>query len=315
MQYAGKTLTEISLAFGTAAELGPSPDASIPHGFSVKSPEGETYRFYVAKREELNVWLACLHALCYFTDFHERYDFARQIDKGKASRICLYKHRTTEEIVVAKIFDKETFLTKGYRLRALKNEISSMRRLQSKHTVCIKEFYQTETELIIVMDYMEGGTLFARLMQKRRFPEREAALIIKSLVEGLEFIHGQGYLHRDIKLENVFMAQKNSDVSIKVGDFDLAAPLDQCDPTKLYGTPGYMAPEIFTKSSMAYSSKSDIFSAGVVLYTIVFGSFPMKGKISKELMEANRNFTLNTGTSRWQQISPECNHHIAIVKV
>lgn len=181
-----------------------------------------------------------------------------------------------------------------------------MSTFQSSHILTLHEFYQTDTEIIIVMEYIEHGTLFHRIMSKKKYTEKEGAILIRNLMEGLCLIHSQKILHRDIKLENIFMSSSNNDVSIKIGDFDLACTPEDSEPTKLFGTPGYIAPEIFTKAPGCYSEKSDVFSSGIVLYTILFGSFPFKGKTSKELMEANKACALKLSGSKWRRVSPEC---------
>lgn len=115
---------------------------------------------------------------------------------------------------------------------------------------------------------MKGGSLFDKVANKRKFDEREAARIIKSLMEVLEYMHAKNILHRDIKLENILLPFDDNDTLIKLADFDLASPIAEINHSKQCGTPGYMAPEVFYQRFGGYSPKTDVFSSGIVLYAL-----------------------------------------------
>lgn len=140
--------------------------------------------------------------------------------------------------------------------------------LNHEHILRFYEAYNDDDNFVIVLEYMKGGTLFDRVSKKRRYQEKDAAFVIKNLMIGLEYLHQKGIVHRDIKLENIFMPSETSDIAIKLGDFDLANFVALINHTKQCGTPGYMAPEVFYKHYGGYSPKTDIFSSGVVLYAM-----------------------------------------------
>lgn len=169
----------------------------------------------------------------------------------------------------------------------------------------LREIYQTVKDIIIVMEYMSGGTLFHRLMTKRQYNEKEAAVLLTCLMQGLEIMHSRRIIHRDIKLENIFLPTSN-DVLVKVGDFDLAIEGEETNRENVIGTPGYIAPEIFSKMPGVYSNKCDIFSSGVVLYTILIGCFPFRAVNVKEMMEKNKKYEIRLFGQRWENLSPDC---------
>lgn len=121
---------------------------------------------------------------------------------------------------------------------------------------------------MIVQEYVPGGTLYDRMIEKRRYSEKEASVVIKQLMEALALLHKNQIIHRDVKLENVFLASPEDDLRIKLGDFDLASQMKHISHTKQAGTPGYMAPEVFHKKWGGYSPKTDVFSSGIVLYAL-----------------------------------------------
>jgi serine/threonine protein kinase len=132
------------------------------------------------------------------------------------------------------------------------------------------EAYQDEEMFLIIMEYLPGGTLYSRQRSSSfQRTEGNAAQITRQIVEGLAIIHQNNILHRDIKLENIFMRSSDpNDYSIKIGDFDLASPVSMVNPRRQCGTPGYMPPEMFYKNYGGATAKTDVFSTGVVLFVL-----------------------------------------------
>jgi serine/threonine protein kinase len=143
-------------------------------------------------------------------------------------------------------------------------ELKILREVSHEYIMKLHEVYESETHLILILEYLRGGTLLQRVVKRRRFGEKECAIIIKKLILSLDYLHKKNIVHRDIKLENIFLIDDN-ETNIKLGDFDLACHFDKIDYSKQCGTPGYVAPEIFNPK-VQYDYKVDIFSAGVVLY-------------------------------------------------
>lgn len=95
---------------------------------------------------------------------------------------------------------------------------------------------------------------------------------MKSLLNGLLYIHSKGIMHRDLTLENVMLSKINSYNQLRIIDFGLAAMTNEENALfKICGTPGFIAPEILRRKSKTYSEKCDIFSAGVIFYYLLTG--------------------------------------------
>jgi serine/threonine protein kinase len=127
----------------------------------------------------------------------------------------------------------------------------------------------------------------------------DAVLLFGQILQGLEQIHAKNIIHRDIKLENIFLKRSNKGAgySCKIGDFGLARPINN-DETAVTncGTEIYMAPEIL--SGQSYGRQADIWSMGVLFYCMLFGDFPFKGiNILDEIKVRCKNgFKLNEGS-------------------
>ena len=148
-------------------------------------------------------------------------------------------------------------------------------RLVSGHenVVGFVEAFLTKTNLVIVMEYADGGDLFEWLKGRKRFNEVEALYCFQQLVHGLKWCHDNQVCHRDIKLENVVL-QGDDNPKLKICDFGFAknGELDSV-PGSTVGTPLYMAPEIF-KSKQYSGQKADVWSCAVMLYAMVAGHLP-----------------------------------------
>ena len=86
--------------------------------------------------------------------------------------------------------------------------------------------------MILVLEYMDGGTLLQHVLKKKRLSEKASAIIIQRILKSLEYLHSLKIAHRDLKLENIFCNSKDDEKSVKLGDFDLSIDVDKIDYTK-----------------------------------------------------------------------------------
>lgn len=114
-------------------------------------------------------------------------------------------------------------------------------------------------------------TLNDLIKRKRRFTESEVKYFMLQVLDGLEYLHAQKIIHRDLKLGNLFL---NEHMNIKIGDFGLATRIDFYGEKKktICGTPNYIAPEIL--ESKGHSYEVDVWSVGVIIYTLIYGRPP-----------------------------------------
>jgi len=128
------------------------------------------------------------------------------------------------------------------------------------------------------MELVEGESLlnFVRSHSDRKLEEKNCKFIFKQIIEGLLYLHEQNITHRDIKLENIIIKNKTE---IKIIDFGFSVIAAKDKLLNFFcGTPNYMPPEIILKKDYL-GEFSDIWSIGILLYTILCGSFPFRGMV------------------------------------
>ena len=141
--------------------------------------------------------------------------------------------------------------------------------------VAVYEYGEDEEYAFIAMEYVEGNTLREYQSQGTRFDERDTVSIMAQLLDALEFAHANSVWHRDIKPANIIIMKNGR---IKLADFGIAR-IESSDRTRtsmLMGTPGYIAPEYYQSEPVDH--RIDIFAAGVLLYELLAGRAPFRGR-------------------------------------
>jgi serine/threonine protein kinase len=162
-------------------------------------------------------------------------------------------------------------------LERFRREAQAAGRLNHPNIVGVYDYGETEELAYIVMEYVEGITLKPALDKGERFTVPEVVLIMTALLEGLAYSHANGVIHRDIKPANVMLTR---DHKIKLADFGVAR-IESSNLTQagtMIGTPTYMSPEQFTGHPA--DARTDIYSAGVLLYQMLTGEKPFEGGIT-----------------------------------
>lgn len=203
------------------------------------------------------------------------YSISKELGHGAFGKVYLATHKLTELKVAIKFIDKSRLKDESARLK-VEREVRIFRHLTHKNIVTLFEVFEDSRNCYIVMEYCGKGDLLNFVRNKGRLREYEAREIFKQLVEGTNYMHAQGVLHRDLKLENVLL---NSALNtVKLCDFgisrfvEIGVPMhEQC------GTPAYLAPEILYKEEYT-GFASDTWSLGVILYAMCVGKMPFKGK-------------------------------------
>lgn len=188
-------------------------------------------------------------------------------------------------VVAIKILDK-TELRLHEMTQNVKKEIALLTMLQHPNIVAGHEVLNSKTKLFLVMEYIDGGDMHSVLTARKRFPEAEARKYFHSLIDCLAYCHERGVYHRDLKLENLLVTKSGE---LKVCDFGLAS-VRSINSTRnelcrtVVGTEDFSPPEIL-KNIPYKGDKADIWSAGILLYTMIAGYCPFRGRTSHELMQ------------------------------
>lgn len=153
----------------------------------------------------------------------------------------------------------------------IQQEISLLKACACPWVTAYKDSFIRGTKLWIVMEYMGGGSCLD-LLALGTLSEAQVATIMKELLFGLDFLHNEGKLHRDIKAANILL---NNDGKVKLADFGVSAQLTNLKSQRhtFVGTPYWMAPEVIEQNG--YDFKADIWSLGITAWELLHGKVPL----------------------------------------
>ena len=198
-----------------------------------------------------------------------------ELGRGHFAKVYRGKHRQTGKKVAAKRINRSATKTD-----TLHNEIKALARLSHPNIVRLYDVFFDDVFVVLMLEFLGGGELFARIIKGGAYSERDAARHFRELAEALRYMHSHGIVHRDLKPENLVLLEPRLDSVIKISDFGLSKILSGDDSmVTVCGTRAYAAPEINfahdpTKKGKKYTSKVDVWSLGVILYVILGAYHP-----------------------------------------
>jgi DNA-binding response OmpR family regulator len=203
----------------------------------------------------------------------------RLIGEGGMSRVYLASREGDDEPLVVKILRSEVTSDRNA-LERFMEEYTLVEHIRSRHVAHIHGHGVSGEHAYLVMEFFDGGDLNKRL-GGRSLPPEEALQIFRELMFALGDIHEQGVLHRDLKPQNLMF---RSDGSLAILDFGIAKHVDAIDRTghgEILGTPRYMSPE--QVRGVALDLRTDIYSAGVLLFQMLTGTHLFDGETAVEV--------------------------------
>ena len=210
------------------------------------------------------------------------YKIGRLIGHGAFGKVNLALHVLSGHIVAIKSFNKTK---KHFSKNKILYEIKLLQRLRShRNIVQLFEKFETKKYFCIVMEHISGGNLLQLINKCTKLSEKTTRYIFKQLIDVLKYIHSKNIVHRDIKPDNILIDLNNT---IKLCDFGVGKEIKQ-NTSHIYdpcGTPAFVAPELLIADKPYNPYPTDIWSAGVVLYTMLSGYFPFRGNNDNELNE------------------------------
>ncbi len=203
-----------------------------------------------------------------------RYRVRARIARGGMATVYVATDLRLERRVALKVMHGHLSDDAVFQSRFIQ-EARAAARLADPHVVNVFDQGQDDDMAYLVMEYLPGITLRDLLREQRRLTVPQAVTIMDAVVSGLAAAHRSGIVHRDVKPENILLAE---DGRIKIGDFGLARATTANTATgqMLLGTIAYLAPELVTRGTA--DARSDIYSLGIVLYEMLTGEQPYKGE-------------------------------------
>lgn len=234
------------------------------------------------------------------TIIREKYRIVGLIGRGGMGEVYKALHMHFDELRALKVINRELASDENFAARFLL-EAKLTRRLQHPNAVRTDDFDRAEDgRPFMVMEYIDGRTLKDEISRRAPMDPLSVCEIAKQVCGALEGAHSLGMVHRDIKPDNIFLANKSDGYCVKVLDFGIAHLKEVDDPKSskkavaltrtgmLVGTPAYMSPEqALGKRGRDLDGRSDLFSLGVALYQMLTNELPFTGDSEMAVLMAH----------------------------
>jgi polo-like kinase 1 len=202
-----------------------------------------------------------------------KYVKGRLLGKGGFAKCYEFTCCDTKRIYAAKVVTKSS-LVKSRAKQKLISEIKIHKSLHHPQIVAFEHYFEDPENVYILLEMCQNQSLNELLKRRKRLTEIETQCYIIQIIKALKYLHSHRVIHRDLKLGNLFLTDK---MELKVGDFGLATKLEFEGERKrtVCGTPNYIAPEILDGKT-GHSYEVDIWSLGVICYTLIIGKPPFE---------------------------------------
>lgn len=190
------------------------------------------------------------------------------IGEGSFGKVYKARIKSSGYVVAMKLIAKKG--KNDRELRNLRREIEILTKLNHEHIITLFDWFETVHEFVVVMEYAQGD-LFEILEADKHLPEAVVQRIAKQLIQALYYLHNNRIIHRDMKPQNILIAQNST---VKLADFGFARAMSYNTMvlTSIKGTPLYMAPELIQEQP--YDSAADLWSLGCILFELYYGRPP-----------------------------------------
>eukprot|EP00951_Prasinocladus_malaysianus_P046756 scaffold647917_cov42-Prasinocladus_malaysianus.AAC.1 len=224
-----------------------------------------------------------------------KYALGQLLGKGTFGDVYIGHLKGEKDRYAVKLVNK-AFLREGQAQARLLREIQIQQSLSHPNVLRLVDFYEDGNFVYLVTELCEGGELLGLVKQRGGLPEEQARKLFQQMAHAVDYLHSKSIMHRDIKLANILLSQKDP-MQLKIADFGLAAALESCDSERMTvcGTPNYLSPEIALHQP--YSFASDLWSLGVALYTMLAGVPPFQGRQVSETLQRVKSGTFTVPDS------------------
>ncbi|KAK4487603.1 hypothetical protein RD792_005747, partial [Penstemon davidsonii] len=234
-------------------------------------------------------------------NLEECYELGRELGRGEFGITYLCTDKTNGDVFACKSISKKKLKTR-VDIEDVRREVEIMKRLpKNPNIVSLKDTYEDDYAVHLVMELCEGGELFDRIVARGHYTERAAAAVTRTIVEVIQSCHKNGVIHRDLKPENFLFANKKETAPLKAIDFGLSVFFTPGERfNEIVGSPYYMAPEVLKRN---YGPEVDIWSAGVILYILLSGVPPFWAETEQGVALSIIRSVVDLKRDPWPKIS------------
>jgi len=203
----------------------------------------------------------------------KKYLRGKFLGKGGFAKCYEFTNLESKRVTAAKVIAKSS-LTKSRAKQKLMSEIKIHRSLHHNNIVGFEHFFEDSENVYILLELCQNQSLNELLRRRKKLHELEVQCYIVQICAALKYLHSHRVIHRDMKLGNLFL---NDKMEVKIGDFGLATKLEFDGERKrtICGTPNYIAPEVL-EGKQGHSYEVDVWSLGVICYTLIIGKPPFE---------------------------------------
>jgi len=216
-------------------------------------------------------------------DIRDKYEVGRVLGSGSFGQVREAKLRVASSNVRAvKMIERDNEDGEWSNKAIFVREVGLLKQIKHKNIIQYFDVYADNDFLYVVMELCQGGEVFAKIVELKRFGEKDAGVIGKQMLQAMKYIHSINIIHRDIKAENFMLEQPTWPSPVKMIDFGMACKFQDGEVlTELCGSPHYLAPELI---GQRYNYLADVWAFGVLMYLITYGRYPYDSKQPGDIM-------------------------------
>lgn len=255
-----------------------------------------------------------------YEELFERYSVVKNLtDTRRGAKVWLCKEDKTGSLRAVKVLAKDEDLARAYsttkypvspshsrpKIPPALYEADIIHRMEHPNVVRLIEVLIGRSDTYMILEYYSGGELYDTIIKKNKFNENESKCIMSQLFSVVAFLHSKNIVHRDIKPENILFESSTRPNHIRLVDFGLSDTADHSVSLKakvgtLVVTAYYVAPEVLDRN---YNNKCDVWSCGVILYILLCGYPPFKGRNDAEIISNAKKLKYSFEGEEWRYVS------------
>ncbi len=237
---------------------------------------------------------------CKNISFRKIYQLNAKLKSGSFATVCIGTHRETRQQFAVKCVHRRKLSAQDD--VAIFSEVQILSTLDHERICTVKDFFIEDECYFIVLPLMEGGDLFDRISKMEKFDESIARNMVFEMLKAIAYLHDNDIAHCDLKPKNLLLERKDDDSSVMLADFGFARKVySPRSLKKQCGTPYFVAPEILLRKG--YDMKADLWSLGVIVYSILSGGVPFTGKDHRDLFKSIIAGKFNFDSENWKGVS------------
>lgn len=241
-------------------------------------------------------------------DIRDKYDLGEVLGSGSFGQVREATLKgNPSEVRAVKMIERDNEDGEWSNQAIFVREVGLLQQINHENIIRYYDFYEDVHFLYVVMELCRGGEVFAKIVELKRFSEKNAAVIGQQMLKAIDYIHKLRIAHRDIKAENFMLAQPSLTSPVKMIDFGMACKFEDGQHlTELCGSPHYLAPELIGQK---YNQRADVWAFGVLLYLLMYGHYPYDAKHPRDIM-----VKILTEPIRWQTKAKLSKHGLDFLK-